>query len=132
MFKDWIAMKTTFAFAALAMTVLVTPALANRTCLQQAQIYSWKALDNRTLIVEDNFHNKFKLGLMVDCQHLQFHENLGFKIFASTALACVSKGDEVISGTSIGPQHCPIKTIEPYTADMEKADKAAADAAKAH
>ena len=124
-------MKTTFAFTALAATLLVTPALANRTCLQQSQIYNWKALDNRTLIVEDNFHDKFKVGLMVDCQHLQFRENLGFKVFAGTALACVSKGDEVIVGSQIGPQHCPIKTIEPYSADMEKADKAAADAAKA-
>lgn len=124
-------MKTTFAFAAMAATILVTPALAGRVCLQQSQIYSWKALNDRTLIVEDNFHTKYKLGLMVSCQHLQFHEKLGFKTFSNTALACVTKGDEVISGTAIGPQHCPIKTIEPYTADMEKADKAAADAAKA-
>ena len=124
-------MKTTFAFAALAATLLVTPALANRTCLQESLIYNWKALNDRTLIVEDKFHDKFKLSLMVPCQHLQFHENLGFRIFANTALACVTKGDEVISGTSIGPQHCPIKTIEPYTADMEKADKAADEAAKA-
>jgi hypothetical protein len=124
-------MKAIFTLSALAATLLVTPALANRTCLQQVQIYNWKALDNRTLIVEDNFHDKFKLGLMVDCQHLQFRENIAFKVFAGTALACVSRGDEVIVGSTIGPQHCPIKTIEPYTADMEKADKAAADAAKA-
>jgi hypothetical protein len=124
-------MKTTFAFAALAATLLVTPAMASRTCLQQSLIYSWKALNDRTLIVEDKFHDKFKLSLMVPCQHLQFHENLGFRTFSNTALACVLKGDEVISGTPIGPQHCPINTIEPYTADMEKADKAAADAAKA-
>jgi hypothetical protein len=124
-------MKSIFAFAVIAATLLVTPALAARTCLQQSLIYSWKALDDRTLIVEDKFHDKFRLSLMVPCQHLQFHENLGFRTFSNTALTCVAKGDEVISGTSIGPQHCPIKTIEPYTADMEKADKAAADAAKA-
>jgi hypothetical protein len=124
-------MKTTFVFAALAATLLVTPALANRTCLQQGLIYSWKPLDDRTLIVEDNFHDKFKLSLMVSCQHLQFKENLGFRTFSNTALACVTKGDEVLVGSSIGPQHCPIKTIDPYTADMEKADKAAADAARA-
>jgi hypothetical protein len=124
-------MKTTIAFVAVAATLIVTPALAGRVCLQQSQIYSWKALNDKTLIVEDNFHDKYKLSLLVNCQRLQFHQNLGFKTFSNTALACVEKGDEVISGTSIGPQHCPIKTIEPYTADMEKADKAAADAAKA-
>ena len=123
-------MKTKLVFAAMGTMLLITPAMASRTCLQQSLIYSWNALDDRTLIVEDRFHDKFKLALMTPCQHLQFHQNLGFKTFSNTALTCVSKGDEVISGTSIGPQHCPIKTIEPYTADMEKADKAAA-AAKA-
>lgn len=124
-------MKATIAFAALASALLVTPALANSRCLQQSQIYSWKALNNKTLIVEDNFHDKFKVSLMVHCQQLQFHQSLAFRTFSNTALACVSRGDEVLSGTPIGPQHCPITTIEPYTADMEKADKAAADAAKA-
>ena len=123
-------MKTKLVLAAMAAVSLATPALASRTCLQQSLIYSWNALDDRTLIVEDRFHDKFKVSLMTPCQHLQFHQNLGFRTFSNTALTCVSKGDEVISGTAIGPQHCPIKTIEPYTADMEKADKAAA-AAKA-
>jgi len=124
-------MKTIFALTALAATLLVTPALANSRCLQQSQIYSWKALNDRTLIVEDDFHDKFKVSLMVACQQLQFHQALAFRTFSNTALACVSRGDEVLSGTPIGPQHCPITKIEPYTADMEKADKAAADAAKA-
>lgn len=124
-------MKTMIALAAATAALVSTEASASTTCLQQAQIYSWNALSDRVLIVEDNFHHKFKLTLMSPCQHLQFHENLGFKTFSNTALACVSKGDQVISGTAIGPQHCPIQTIEPYTADMEKADKAAADATKA-
>ncbi len=123
-------MNMKLVFAAMGAMLLATPAMASRTCLQQSLIYSWKALDDRTLIVEDKFHDKFKLALMMPCQHLQFHENLAFRTFSNTALSCVLKGDEVISGTAIGPQHCPIKTIEPYTADMEKADKAAA-AAKA-
>ena len=38
-------MKTIFALTALAATLLVTPALANSRCLQQSQIYSWKALN---------------------------------------------------------------------------------------
>lgn len=129
--KDRTVMKTTIAFTTLAAALLVTPALANGRCLQQSQIYSWKALNDKTLIVEDNFHDKFKVSLMVHCQHLEFHQTLAFKTFSNTALACVSRGDEVLSGTPIGPQHCPITKIEPYTADMEKADKAAADAAKA-
>jgi hypothetical protein len=124
-------MKTIFALAVVAASLLSAPALADRVCLQQSQIYSWDALNNRTLIVEDNFHKKFKLSLMVDCQHLQFHQRLGFKTFDGSALACLARGDNVISGTEIGPQTCPIKSIEAYTPDMEKADKDATAAAKA-
>jgi hypothetical protein len=124
-------MKTTFILAVFAASLLSAPALADRVCLQQSQIYNWDALNSRTLIVEDNFHKKFKLSLMVDCQHLQFHQRLGFKTFGGSALACLARGDNVISGTEIGPQTCPIKSIEAYTPDMEKADKDAAAAAKA-
>lgn len=124
-------MKTIFATAILGTAVLCAPAPAATPCLQQSQIYSWDALNDRTLIVEDMRHQKFKLNLMVSCQHLQFHQRLGFKTFSNTALACLSRGDQVISGTEIGPQMCPIKSIEAYTPEMEKADKDAAAAAKA-
>ncbi len=124
-------MKTIFAIALLGTAVLSVPALAAEPCLQQSQIYSWDALNDRTLIVEDMRHQKFKLNLMVSCQHLQFHQRLGFKTYSNTALACLTRGDNVISGTEIGPQMCPIKSIEAYTPEMEKADRDAAAAAKA-
>jgi hypothetical protein len=124
-------MKTSFAIAVLATTLLSSPALAGAPCLQQSQIYSWDALNDRTLIVEDMRHQKFKLNLMVSCQHLQFHQRLGFKTFGGSSLACLTRGDNVISGTEIGPQTCPIKSIEAYTPEMDKADKDAAAAAKA-
>jgi hypothetical protein len=123
-------MKTILATAILGTSILCAPAFAATPCLQQSQIYSWDALNDRTLIVEDMRHQKFKLNLMVSCQHLQFHQRLGFKTFSNTALACLTRGDNVISGTEIGPQMCPIKSIELYTPAMEKADKDAA-AAKA-
>ena len=44
-------------------SLIATPALANPNCLELSQIWSWKALDNKTLIVEDNWHQKFKLSL---------------------------------------------------------------------
>lgn len=116
-------MKAKLALAALAATFLSLPATAGGTCLRQDQIYNWNALDDRTLIVEDDLHKKFKLSLMTPCEHLQFHERLGFKVFGGTALSCVTRGDDVISGSEIGPQHCPIKSVEPYTPEMEKADK---------
>ncbi|HWA90685.1 MAG TPA: DUF6491 family protein [Rhizomicrobium sp.] len=124
-------MNRKIACAALALTVLSGPAFAGAACLRQSQIYNWNALDDRTVIVENDFHQKFKLSLMVPCLNMQFHERLGFKVFGGTGLSCVSKGDSVISGSSIGPQSCPISKIEVYTPEMEKADKDAKAAAKA-
>lgn len=124
-------MKTKFALLALTATVLVQPAHAAGACLRQSQIYNWTALDDRTVIVEDDFHKKFKLSLLTPCLNMQYHETLGFRTFGGTALSCVSKGDDVISGSQIGPQRCPIRTIELYTPEMEKADKDAAAAKKA-
>jgi hypothetical protein len=125
-------MRNRLAFAALAAALLLSgPAMAASTCLRQSEIYNWNSLNDRTVIVEDNFHQKFKLSLLSPCLNMQFKERLGFKTFGGTALSCISRGDYVIAGSEIGPQHCPISKIEPYTPEMEKADKDAAAAAKA-
>ncbi|MGD0189282.1 MAG: DUF6491 family protein [Rhizomicrobium sp.] len=106
-------------------------AMADPNCLELSQIWSWKAVDNKTLIVEDNFHHKFKVSLMTYCPDLAFKENLGFQVFGGTGLSCVSKGDQVVDrDRPIGSYRCPISNIAAYTPEMEKADKAAA-AAKA-
>lgn len=116
--------------ATVFVALLSKPALADPACLQFGQIYSWKAIDNQTLIVEDNWHNKFKVSLMGYCPNLTFKERVGFKSPGSTALSCMGKGDEVIVRDISMPSRCPIVNITPYTAAMEKADKDAA-AAKA-
>ena len=106
------------------------PAAANASCLRLERIYNWDVLDNKTLIVEDDIHQKFKLTLMGYCPNLPFKERLGFTAFGGTGLSCISKGDDVISRDLEAHYRCPITEIVPYTAEMEKADKAAA-AAKA-
>ena len=119
------------AIAAVLLSSLAAPAFAQPHCLMLSQIWSWKAFDNKTLIVEDNFHQKFKLGLMGYCPRLPFKLNLGFKAIGGTGLSCLTKGDEVISrDEAMGTFRCPIKSIVPYTPAMEQADKASA-AAKA-
>jgi hypothetical protein len=119
-------MKKIVVLAGLA-ALLATPAFADSKCLELSQIWSWKAVDNKTLIVEDNWHQKFKVSLMAYCPNLLFKENLGFKVFGGTGLSCVSKGDQVIDRDHpAGTYRCPISDITPYTPEMEKADKAAA------
>ncbi|MBV8975898.1 MAG: hypothetical protein JO261_05990 [Alphaproteobacteria bacterium] len=125
-------MKTSLALAATALVLAAAgPAQAAGTCLRQGNIYNWDALNDTTVIVEDDFHQKFKLTLMTPCLNLQYKERLGFRAFGGSALSCVSRGDEVLASSPIGPQHCPISRIEPYTPEMQKADKEAADAQKA-
>jgi len=113
-------------FSVLAVAALAaTPVLAAPSCLQLGQIYSWNAPDNKTLVVEDNWHQKFKLSLMGYCQNLTFKERIGFKAFGGTQLSCLSKGDYVLVRDPGFPQRCPIMDIVPYTPQMEAADKAA-------
>jgi hypothetical protein len=119
-------MKIKAALLALAVCAIATQALAARPCLRQDQIYNWDAPNDTTLIVEDDLHKKFKLTLLSKCIGLTFKQRLGFKVFGGTGLSCVSSGDTVFTGSETGPQRCSIKTVEAYTPDMEKADKAAA------
>lgn len=119
------------ALAAGFAALLVTSALASPGCLELIRVYSWHVIDNKTLIVEDDLHEKFKVSLMGYCPALPYNETLGFKVIGGSQLSCISKGDEIISREHpLGAFHCPITNIVPYTPEMEKADKAAA-AAKA-
>jgi hypothetical protein len=124
-------MKKMLALAALAAT-FTAPAMAQDACLRVGEIYDWKAMGDRTVIVEDNFHQKFKLDLLGDCTGLTFKLSLAFVSPGSMAISCVSPGDSVAFRQSpAGPQNCPIKAISVYTPAMEKVDKEAAAAKKA-
>lgn len=113
---------------ALGILVLISsPAAAQPSCLQIGQIYNWNAPDNKTLIVEDNWHNKYKLSLMGPCINLTFKERVAFKTIGGfSQLSCLSRGDEVLVRDPGFPQQCPITNIVPYTPAMQKADAAAA------
>ena len=112
--------------AALASAALALPAQANLTCLEIGRIWSWKAIDNKTLIVEDELHQKFKVGLMGYCPRLPFKLDLAFKsVGGISGLDCLTKGDEVIERDISGGYSCPVTSIAPYTPAMEKTDQAA-------
>jgi hypothetical protein len=117
---------------AAGLSMLASSALA-APCLQYGNIYSFKALDDKTLIVEDDFHNKFKVSLMGFCPELTFKEGIGFRSFGPRmALTCVSGGDDIVTRNfGTGRQRCPIRKVELYTPDMAKADAAAAAAKNA-
>lgn len=117
--------------AGIGLAVLALPAQASPNCLEIGRIWSWKALDNKTLVVEDELHEKFELRLTGYCPQLPFKLDLGFKSVAGiNGLDCLARGDEVISRDLGGGFNCPITSITPYTPAMEKADQAARAAAK--
>jgi hypothetical protein len=116
----------TFATAAAAQDA--APSAPPPACLRFGEIYSWKALDNRTVIAEDIRHNKFSLALMGYCPDVKFKERIGFQSPGSSYLSCMSAGDTLLVnqfGTG-RPQRCPISGITAYTPQMEAADKAKA------
>jgi hypothetical protein len=128
-------MKKTLLIAAALAALAPSAALADgRPCLREGFIYSWNAINDKTLIVEDQSHVKFRLGLMGVCSDLKFHERLAFKAVGGMELSCLSTGDEVITrefGTG-ERLPCAITKVEYYTPEMQAADKAAEAAAKGH
>ena len=127
-------MKKTLLAAAAILTAFAGPALAQpqKACLRIGEIYNWNALDDKTLVVEDNWHKKFKLRLIGTCYNLKFHEALAFRSRGSLGISCLQPGDSVIQRDfAMGPSRCAITSIDYYTPEMEAADKAAAAAKKA-
>ncbi|HEX4158595.1 MAG TPA: DUF6491 family protein [Rhizomicrobium sp.] len=114
-------------FAAFVFGLFAASAEAQPACLQVGRIWSWKPIDKRTLIVEDELHRKFKVGLAGYCPALPYKLTLGFKSNGGIGgLDCLRKGDDVISHDIGIPYTCPVMSIAPYTSAMERADQAAA------
>lgn len=113
---------------ALASVVYLVPAAASaqQNCLMSAQIWSWKPLDRRTLIVQDTIHRQFKLTLYSPCPGIDYNIGAAILSHGNTALDCVRQGDVVVHrGYALG-NRCPIKSVELYTPQMQRADEAAA------
>jgi hypothetical protein len=122
---------TKMLMAAMALAISV-PAYAAEPCLRLDNISGWTTPNDKTLIVENYQHQKFKLTFMGSCPNLKYHEKLGFKVFGGTRLSCLTRGDSVIQRDVIGPARCPISKVELYTPEMEKDDKASLEATRQH
>ena len=133
-------MKTSIVLAAAVAALVATPALAqngethwnknddaHRACLQIGNIWSWRAPNNRSLIVENDRHQKFKLDLMGYCPGLRFKETIAFKAIGGMSLSCITPGDYIFFHDIGWESRCVIQKVTPYTAAMEKADKAKKD-----
>jgi hypothetical protein len=97
-------------------------------CLRRANIDTFDAPNDYTVIVRTLNGTKYKLDLMGPCLDLKYRMALGVKtVGGSFALSCISRGDSIINNDRM--EHvrmdCPIKAISIYTPQMEAADKAA-------
>ena len=116
----------TFVLAGAFATLAFLPAAAQPGSMQSAasrclhfdNIQNWKALDDRTLLVEDTYHNNFRVALATGCEGLQFKERVSFRQTAPVHLTCLGSGDDVTVrqlGTTAAFAHCPIATITPVS-----------------
>ena len=127
-------MNRSFLAAAFLVTALpataqpaATPAPSDPPCLRQRNIYDFKTVPgNRSLIVTDLAHKRYRLNFMGACHNLQHHLQLGFKTEGVGTLACVARGDSVLQRDVIGPNRCVIQSVEYQTVALDKADAAAA------
>ena len=100
-------------------------------CLQPRNLYDFiPVTGNRSLIVIDRARQRYRLNFIGICQNLQYHLGVGFKTRGAGSLSCVAKGDSVIVRDVVTPAPCIIKDVQYQTAEMDKADAAAAQAAK--
>ncbi len=117
-------------FACGAVLCIADPAMAapEQVCLRQIDMYSFDAVPgNRSLVVEDQRHRRYRINFVGICSGLQFKMGLRFKTFGNSNLTCLSRGDQVLQHDPVMRTPCIIKDIQLQTPDMDRADLAAKD-----
>ena len=105
-------------------------ATAAPACLQRTQTVQFQPrLGNRAVIVTDRSKNKFLVSFAGACRALEDTSRLGFQTLDQSRVACVERGDYLISlrdiETGAFGKSCGVSKVEAYTAEMEKADAVA-------
>ncbi|MDB5735990.1 MAG: hypothetical protein JWP16_2196 [Alphaproteobacteria bacterium] len=126
-------MKNTFLKAIVACVAVLSAAgpvaaqpRPDRVCLRQIDMYSFDSVPgNRSLIVEDRGHQRYRINFVGICSGLQFKLGLRFKTFSTSNLSCLSRGDQVLQRDPVVRTPCIIKDIQRQTMDMDRADLAA-------
>jgi hypothetical protein len=113
----------------------LTSALAQdrANCLRMGQVDSFSAIkgNDRAFVVTDKARRRFKVTLMYHCGGLDYNMAVGFKTLETGPLACISRGDTVIShDVGQAGARCPIASVVPYTPAMEAADRSAGSATR--
>ena len=124
--------KEIFSVLVAASALLATGAQA-QDCLRLGQLDSFSAIKgtDTAFVAIDKAQHRFKVNLMHRCGGLDYNMAIGFKTLERGRLACISRGDSVLSrDPGQAGALCPISSVVPYTPAMEAADKAAYSTAR--
>lgn len=130
-------MKAPFILTACLAGLLVTPAFAHtpvhgqhsggpehNVCLQIGRIWNWHVRGSRTLVVENDINQKFRVHLMAPCPGLRFSNRIGFDADGSTNLSCLGSGDSVVFRNTGIRTSCPISAVTAHIPRTERAKSA--------
>lgn len=85
----------------------------------QSQIRNWKALDNRSVIVEKNFKEEYKLDLIGTCQPRDAFTSIGL-ISRVGGGSCLETGDKLVTDARYNDGSCSIRRIYEWHKDAGK------------
>ena len=134
-------MKSKFILAVLAMAATTTPAFAADAagpadashpydiCLRHRDVDGWGARDDHSMVVNDRFGRKYLVSLAGVCSDVNWAFGAGFRsVGGNFPGSCVERGDHLIlrgGGVSFPHSTCWVTKVQPYTPDMQQADKLA-------
>jgi hypothetical protein len=85
-----------------------------RACLQNNRIWSWNAVNERTLVVTDMYYRPFLVRLTSGCVGLT-NATVALQFNTWTDLGCLQKGDRVsFRDPALGFLTCTVTEVQPY------------------
>lgn len=109
----------TVALAAIAVPAAAAPTIGGgTTCVRHDDIYSWDALNDKQLIVENIRHQKVLLGLIGSCSGFKFRETIVIRSRGASGLDCIARGDDVFVRDNGTGARCSVVSVAPYDGSM--------------
>jgi hypothetical protein len=85
-----------------------------RDCFWTRQVNSFASNDNRIVNVRVGVKDVYQFEMMGRCQDVDWNNKIAIRSRGGDYI-CTGLDAEIISPTSIGPQHCPISKIRKLT-----------------
>jgi hypothetical protein len=90
------------------------PPREQKACLQNNRIWSWRVINERTLIIADRENRPFLVRLTGGCVGLT-NATLRLAFRTTTHLGCLEHGDHVsFRAPVLGPMSCTVTQVQPF------------------